>query len=174
MNYANIKYYDIANGPGVRTSLFVSGCNHKCKGCFNPETWDFEYGNIFDDRVENIIIESCRPSYISGLTILGGEPMEPSNQIVLNDFLKRFRKELPDKNVWCYTGCRYEELLGKIKSSYYTDCTSELLSSIDILVDGLFIEDLKNISLVFRGSSNQRIIDIKKSNDSIILWTNKT
>lgn len=174
MNYAKIKYCDIANGPGVRTSLFVSGCNHRCKGCFNPEAWDFEYGNIFDNQVENSIIESCRPSYISGLTILGGEPMEPSNQIVLNDFLKRFRKELPDKNVWCYTGCEYEELLGKIKSNYYIDCTSELLSSIDILVDGLFIEDLKNISLVFRGSSNQRIIDIKKSNDSIILWTNKT
>ena len=98
MNYAKIKYCDIANGPGVRTSLFVSGCNHRCKGCFNPEAWDFEYGNIFDNQVENSIIESCRPSYISGLTILGGEPMEPSNQIVLNDFLKRFRKELPDKN----------------------------------------------------------------------------
>ena len=172
MNYANIKYYDIANGPGIRTSLFVSGCNHRCEGCFNSEAWDFNYGNLFDDNIENRIIEHCRSSYISGLSILGGEPMEPNNQITLVSLLKHFRKELPHKSIWCYTGCTYEELIGKNKSNYHCEQTIELLSYIDILVDGLFIMNLKDISLKFRGSSNQRIIDIKKtlSSDKIILW----
>lgn len=172
MNYGNIKYYDIANGPGVRTSLFVSGCNHKCKGCFNPETWDFNYGKIFDENVENIIINSCRPEYITGLTILGGEPMEPDNQVILLKFLTSFHKELPNKSIWCYTGCTYEELTGEESNWYKCNCTIDFLSLIDVLVDGQFNEDLKDISLRFRGSSNQRIIDVKESmkNKSLVLW----
>lgn len=171
MYYGNIKWTDIADGPGTRVALFVSGCTHKCKGCFNPETWDFKYGRKFDYDVETSIIDHCRPSYISGLTILGGEPMEPINQIPLVILLRRLRREVPGKTVWCYTGCMYEELKDK-SSRYYTHYTKTLLSLIDVLVDGPFVQDLADISLVFKGSENQRIIDLRKTegNGRIILW----
>ena len=171
MNYANIKKTDIANGDGVRVSLFVSGCRHHCKNCFNPETWSFNYGNIFDDNIENEIIEALDKSYINGLSILGGEPFEPENQQALADFTEKIRTVLPEKSIWCYTGCVIEEL-NDSKSKYFTPYTEKLLRSIDVLVDGPFVEELKDISLRFRGSSNQRVIDMNKTAHygKIILW----
>jgi len=163
MNYGNIKNTDIANGEGVRVSLFVSGCTHHCKNCFNKETWDFNYGNPFTKEVEDKIIEMLKPSYIKGLTLLGGEPMEPQNQEALLPFLKRIRQTFNNtKSIWSYTGYIYDKDLvpnGRAYCAY----TKELLSLIDVLVDGPFVESLKNISLKFRGSSNQRIIDLKKT-----------
>ena len=162
MKYANIKYNDIANGEGVRTSLFVSGCTHHCKGCFNEIAWDFNYGEDFTREVEDKIIESMKPSYIAGLTLLGGEPMEPANQQALLPFIKRVKAELPNKNIWCYTGYLFDsELLSPSRA--HTKITRELLSYIDIIVDGKFELDKKDISLRFKGSSNQRIIDVQKS-----------
>lgn len=163
MNYGEIKKYDIANGIGVRTSLFVSGCRHHCKGCFNPETWNFEYGKTYTKETENDIVSSLAPYYISGLTVLGGEPFEPENQATIVGLLKRVKEEYPDKNIWVYSGYLFEELEGKIPSHARCEVTDEMLSYIDILVDGEFVEAKKDISLHFRGSSNQRIIDVKKT-----------
>ena len=163
MNYATIRNCDIANGEGVRVSLFVSGCTHHCKGCFNPDQWSFEYGEPFDEKVEALIFDYLAPSYIAGLSILGGEPMEPSNQRALVPFLKRLRDRFGDtKTVWVYTGCVLEPHLKAEGSRWRTEVTDEFLSLIDVLVDGPFVEEKKDISLKFRGSSNQRIIDIKK------------
>lgn len=163
MNYGEIKKYDIANGIGVRTSLFVSGCRHHCKGCFNPETWSFEYGKTYTKETEDDIVSSLAPYYISGLTVLGGEPFEPENQATIVGLLKRVKEKYPDKNIWVYSGYLFEELTGKIPSHARCEVTDEMLSYIDILVDGEFVEAKKDISLHFRGSSNQRIIDVKKT-----------
>ncbi len=162
MNYANIKFNDIANGEGVRTSLFVSGCTHHCKNCFNPETWDFTYGKAFDDEVQERIIKSLKPDHITGLTLLGGEPMEPANQAGLLPFLKKVKATYPNKTIWCYSGYLFDkELLSPSRA--HTPLTREVLSYIDILVDGEFKYDLKDITLRFKGSSNQRVIDVQKS-----------
>lgn len=163
MNYGNIKNTDIANGEGVRVTLFVSGCTHHCKNCFNPETWDFNYGTVFTEETENKIIELLKPTYIKGLTLLGGEPFEPQNQKALLPFIKKIREIYKGtKNIWSYTGFVYDKDLVK-GGRAYTNCTDELLSLIDILVDGPFIEAKKNIMLKFRGSSNQRVIDLKNT-----------
>ena len=151
MNYGAIKKVDVANGPGVRVSLFVSGCRNHCKGCFNPETWDFSYGQPFTKETEDEIIEALRPSWIQGLSILGGEPMEPENEAALIPFLERVRAELPGKDIWLYSGYRYETLRGR-----------KILVFADVLVDGPFDEREKDAGLAFRGSRNQRIIRLKK------------
>ena len=164
MNYANIKTYSIENGIGVRVSLFVSGCTHHCKDCFNEQAWDFEYGNPFTEETENAVIEALAPDYMAGITLLGGEPMEPVNQRGLLPLLKRIRKELPQKTVWTYTGYVYEDLLEGGRA--HCEVTEELLSLCDILVDGPFIAEKKNISLRFRGSENQRIIDLKATRET--------
>ena len=170
MNYASIRTCDIANGEGVRVSLFVSGCTHHCKGCFNPDQWDFNYGEPFTREVEDRILRELEPSFISGLTILGGEPMEPANQRALVPFLRRFRGTFGiSKNLWIYTGCVLEKDLQAIEQSeqsnnpspWRTEVTDEFLSMIDVLVDGPFVEALKDISLQFRGSSNQRILRLR-------------
>jgi anaerobic ribonucleoside-triphosphate reductase activating protein len=163
MNYGEIKKNDIANGLGVRTTLFVSGCTHHCKGCFQPQTWDFSFGKPYTKEVEDGIIASLSPYYIAGLTLLGGEPMEPANQAVLLPLLRRIRAEMPSKNVWCYSGYTFEELTGKTPSRARCGHTDEMLSLIDVLVDGEFKEELKDIRLRFRGSSNQRVIDVGKT-----------
>ena len=163
MNYAEIKYNDIANGEGVRVSLFVSGCRHRCKNCFNEIAWDFKYGKEFTDDVADKIVKSCEPDYVAGISLLGGEPFEPENQPVLLGFLKKFRSIYPDKNVWCYSGFTYEELTGTKPSRCYTDITEDMLGLIDILVDGKFEQELHNLMLKFRGSSNQRLIDLNKT-----------
>ena len=161
MNYGNIKECDIADGPGVRVSLFVSGCRHHCKGCFNKETWDFDYGMPYTKETEDEIIRLLAPSYIQGLTLLGGEPFEPENQEELAGLLKRVRETYPDKDIWCYTGYLYDVDLSK-GGKVYTEVTEEMLSYIDVLVDGEFIEEEKDVTLVFRGSRNQRIIELGK------------
>lgn len=162
MNYGEIKKCDIANGEGVRTSLFVSGCTHHCKGCFNPATWDFGFGRPYTAETEQEIIDSLKPDYVDGLSLLGGEPFEPANQRELVKLLRRVRAELPKKNVWCYTGYLFDaELLSQSRAR--CEYTDEMLSMIDILVDGEFVEAKKNISLAFKGSENQRIIDVQKS-----------
>lgn len=161
MNYGAIKAIDIANGIGVRVSLFVSGCTHHCKGCFNAETWDFNYGKKFTCETEDEIIALLEPDYIRGLSVLGGEPMEPQNQRVLMPFLKRVKKIYPQKDIWCYSGYLFDKeiILGRA----HCEATDEMLSLIDVLVDGRFVEEKKNIRLKFRGSENQRIIDVPKS-----------
>ena len=159
MNYGNIKKYDIANGPGVRVSLFVSGCRHHCKGCFNSETWNFNYGEPFTEETVQEIMKALTPSYISGLTVLGGEPFEPENQPEVAKLLRRVREKFPSKDIWCYTGYLYDVDL-KAGGRVYTPVTDEMLSYIDVLVDGEFIEEQKDVSLQFRGSSNQRIIHL--------------
>ena len=162
MNYASIRECDIANGEGVRVSLFVSGCTHRCKGCFNPDQWSFDCGDPFDEAVEERLLALLSPSHIAGLSILGGEPMEPSNQRALVPFLRRVRERFGDsKTVWVYTGCVLETEL-QAESRWRTELTDEFLSLVDVLVDGPFVEELKDISLRFRGSSNQRIIELKK------------
>lgn len=162
MNYCEIKKCDIADGLGVRVSLFVSGCTHHCKGCFQPETWDFNYGNIFSKDTENEILKALKPDYIKGLTLLGGEPFEPENQKELLPFLKKVKETYPNKDVWCYTGYLMDsELLSSSRAR--CEYTDEMLSLIDILVDGEFVEEKRNLMLKFRGSENQRIIDVKKS-----------
>lgn len=162
MNYGEIKSFDIANGEGVRVSLFVSGCTHHCKNCFNKETWDFNFGKPFTKEVEDSIIEMLSSDYIDGFSLLGGEPFEPQNQRVLTPFLKRIKENFPDKSIWCYTGYLFDdELLSESRAR--CECTDEMLSLIDVLVDGEFVQDLYNITLAFRGSENQRIIDVQKS-----------
>jgi anaerobic ribonucleoside-triphosphate reductase activating protein len=164
MNYASIRKCDIANGEGVRVSLFVSGCSHHCKGCFNEEAQKFDYGEAFTREVEDEIIEAMKPSHISGLTLLGGEPMERENQRALLPFLRRIfghdHEAGTGKTLWIYTGCTLEQLQDH-SSRWYTQFTDEILSMTDVLVDGPFIEELKDISLKFRGSSNQRILKLK-------------
>ena len=171
MNYADIKRIDVANGPGVRVSLFVSGCTHHCKECFNPETRDFCYGKLFDEKAEDEIIQYLKPDYIKGLTLLGGDPMEKVNQEALIPLLEKVKKEYPDKSIWCYTGYDFEN---DIKENMLENCevTKKFMSYIDVLVDGEFKLELKDLNLVFRGSSNQRIIMVKESLESgnIILW----
>lgn len=162
MNYCQIKKHDIADGPGVRVSLFVSGCTHHCKGCFQPETWDFEYGELFSEETQNEIIEALKPDYIKGLTLLGGEPFEPENQKELLPFLKKIKKIYPKKDIWCYTGYLMDEELLK-KSRARCEYTDEMLSLIDVLVDGEFVLKKRNLMLKFKGSENQRIIDVQKS-----------
>ncbi|MBQ4235944.1 MAG: anaerobic ribonucleoside-triphosphate reductase activating protein [Treponema sp.] len=160
MYYGEIKKIDIANGDGVRVSLFVSGCRIHCPGCFNAMTWDFCYGKEFTQDTEKEIIEALEKDFISGLTLLGGEPFEPENQKVLAPFLKKVKELFPKKNIWCYSGYIYETELLAEDGKAHTEVTEEMLSYIDVLVDGPFVEELKDISLVFRGSSNQRILKL--------------
>ena len=161
MHYGKIKECDIADGPGVRGSLFVSGCRHHCKGCFNPETWDFKYGQPYTRETEDEVLRLLEPEYIQGFSLLGGEPFEPENQGVLTGLLRRIKEQYPTKDVWCYTGYLYDADLVK-GGKVYTEVTEEMLSYIDVLVDGEFVEELKDVTLVFKGSSNQRIIELKK------------
>lgn len=174
MNYANIKYYDIANGPGVRVSLFVSGCRNHCKNCFNPETWDFNYGQPFTSETEEKIIAGLAPDYIKGFTLLGGDPFEPENAEALAPFVERLRKRYPNKSFWCYTGYDFDKdlLSGKRVNK---DTVMRILKCLDVLVDGRFVEELKDITLLFRGSSNQRVILVQPtlSRDEIVLWNEK-
>lgn len=173
MNWAEIKYNDIANGEGVRTSLFVSGCRHHCKECFNEITWDFGYGNLFTEQTMTEIFESVDHDWVNGISLLGGEPFEPENQKVLLPFLIMFHERFPKKDVWCYSGFTIEEILGKTDwiSRANTDISPEMLEQIDVLVDGKYVKELHSITLKFRGSSNQRVIDVKKTleKDKIIL-----
>lgn len=171
MNYANIKWYDVSNGPGVRVSLYVSGCRNHCKNCFNPETWDFNYGEPFTKEIEEKIAEGLKPEYIKGLTLLGGDPFEPENQKVLAPFLEKLRKRYPEKSFWAFTGYDFEkDLLSGKQGDKNT--VERMLNCIDVLVDGKFVEKLKDLSLRFRGSSNQRIIMVQRSlkENKIILW----
>ena len=174
MYYGEIKKCDIANGEGVRVSLFVSGCTHHCPGCFNQDTWDFDYGKEYTEETEQEILSALAPEYINGLSLLGGEPFEPQNQKVLVQLLKKVKEQYPQKNVWCYSGYLFDRELQSV-SRARCEYTDEMLSMIDILVDGRFVEKLKDIRLVFRGSSNQRIIDVKKSLESgeIVPWKAK-
>ena len=162
MYYGNIINTDIANGTGIRVSLFVSGCTNHCKGCFQPETWDFQYGKPYTKDVENQIIEELRKPYYDGLTILGGEPFEISNQRELVYLIRRLKKEIPNRNIWIYTGFTYEKDLipGGCR---YIECTDEILDNTDVLVDGRFVLELRNLMLTFRGSENQRILDMKNT-----------
>lgn len=175
MNYATIKWYDISNGPGVRVSLYVSGCRNRCKNCFNPETWDFCYGEPFTRDIEEKIIKGLAPDYIKGFTLLGGDPFEPENAQAIAPFIERLRKIYPDKSFWCYTGYDYEaDLLTGKKGDI--DTVMRILKCLDVLVDGRFVEDLKDLNLLFRGSSNQRIILVQPSleSDEVVLWDEKT
>lgn len=170
MNYATIKPIDVANGPGVRVSLFVSGCTHHCKGCFNSEAWDFNYGKPFETQAEEEIYSALSPDYIEGFSLLGGEPFEPQNQEVLLPFLIRLKEKFPNKSIWCYSGYSFEDIIAGNVGDKLTAVS--MLSLIDILVDGEFIEEQKDLHLRFRGSANQRIIDVKKSlrADKIVFW----
>ena len=170
MNYATIKKRDIANGPGVRVSLFVSGCTHHCPGCFNEATWDFDYGEPFTRAVEDEILSLMEPEYIGGITLLGGEPFEPQNQAVLLPFLRRIRAQYPEKTIWCFSGYTLEQLQGESRARCAH--TDEMLSLLDVLVDGRFVLAKKNIRLRFRGSENQRLIDMNKTRNTgeIVLW----
>ena len=159
MNYASIKKTDVANGPGVRVSLFVSGCTHHCKGCFNSETWDFHYGEPYTEEVEKEILAALSPDFIQGLTVLGGEPMEDANRPAVLELLRKVRETYPKKDIWCYTGYEYEKDLQRWISEGKQD-VEEILKCLDVLVDGEFVEEKKNLSLKFRGSENQRLIDI--------------
>ena len=165
MNYADIKQYDVANGPGIRISLFVSGCTHHCKECFNPETWDFNYGRPFTQETIDLIIEYMKPEFISGLTLLGGDPFEIQNQEPLIPLLKQVKSVYPDKTVWCFTGYDFErDIVGRMMNEY--PFTKELLSYIDVMVDGEFILEQKDLSLIFKGSANQKTIKVKESLES--------
>lgn len=162
MNYATIKKYDIANGPGVRVSLFVSGCTHHCKNCFNKEAWDFEYGEPYTEQTCSEVLEALDKEYIAGFSLLGGEPFEPQNQPTLVPLLRQIRQRFPQKTIWCYTGYTLDKDLWQ-PSRARCEVTDEMLSYLDVLVDGEFVEELKNLSIRFRGSSNQRIIDVPES-----------
>ena len=171
MHYGKINKCDIANGEGIRVSVFVSGCRNRCKGCFQPETWDFNYGNEFTKNTAEDIFSAVDNPSIRGITILGGEPMEPENQRALLPFIREFNARFPDKTVWLYTGNTYEELTGEHRT--HTEDTGEILSLTDILVDGRFIEEEKSLGLRFRGSKNQRVIDMNETrkNGSITIWS---
>ena len=170
MNFATIKKRDIADGPGVRVSLFVSGCTHRCEGCFNEIAWDFDYGAPFTEAVQQELLEALAPDYIQGLTLLGGEPFEPENQRALLPFLKRVREVFPQKNIWCYSGYTLDQLQGESRAR--CEVTDEMLAQLDVLVDGRFVLAKKNIRLRFRGSENQRLIDMNKTRETgeIVLW----
>ena len=173
MKYAKIKKCDVANGPGVRVSLFVSGCNHHCKNCFNPEAWDFCYGNDFTKKEEEEIIEELKPEYITGLSLLGGEPFEKVNQEGLAPLVKKVKETYPNKKIWCYTGFTFDkQILGQMVKEENRQTTKEMLENIDYIVDGKFVEELKDPKLRFRGSSNQRIIDVQESikQDNVVLY----
>ena len=169
MNFAAIKKHDVANGPGVRVSLFVSGCEHYCKGCFNSEAWDFSYGKVFDENAESEIFAALGKPYIKGFSLLGGEPFHPKNRPALALLLEKIKKTFPEKDVWCYTGYDLETelLFGKNDEN-----ARRMLENIDILVDGRFVEEKKNLSLRFRGSENQRIIKLPETlaAGEIVLW----
>lgn len=169
MNYATIKYFDVANGPGIRTSLFVSGCTHCCKGCFNSVAWDFSYGQEFTKEVEDIIIDSLKLDYVKGLTLLGGEPFEISNQKGLVRFVERVKELYPNKSIWAFSGYLFEDILpgGKV----HCDESMRILNCLDVLVDGEYKEELKNLMLKFKGSENQRTIDVQESlkQNSVVL-----
>ena len=171
MNYADIKYCDVANGKGVRVSLFVSGCTHHCKGCFNEETWNFHYGKPFTEETEEQVLNYLDKAYIAGLSLLGGEPFEHVNQQGILPLLRKVKARFPEKNIWCYTGYDFEkDILGRMAEQW--EETKEMLSYIDVLVDGDFVQDQYDISLRFRGSSNQRLIDMNKTRAAgrVILW----
>jgi len=172
MNYGNIKTTDIADGIGVPVSLFVSGCTRHCKNCFQPQTWDFSYGTPFTAETEDFLFQALSHSFITGLTLLGGEPFEPDNQRALLPFLRRLRTRLPNKTIWAYSGCTWEELAGAVASRFRCEATEELLSFLEVLVDGAFQEDRKDISLRFRGSANQRLIDVPETlrRGQVTLW----
>ena len=162
MYYATIKKHDVANGVGVRVSLFVSGCTHRCKGCFNAEAWDFSYGSPYTEETEREVLEAADKSYIAGLSLLGGEPFEPQNQRALLPLLRKFRARFPQKDVWCYTGYTLDKDL-RPGGRAYCEATEEMLSLLDVAVDGEFVESKKDLKLRFRGSSNQRIIDVPRT-----------
>ena len=173
MHYGAIKKFDISNGEGIRTSVFVSGCRNRCKNCFQPQTWDFNYSKEFDDSAKKTVFDALANPSVRGLTVLGGEPMEPENQRELLPFLKEFRRRFPDKTVWLFTGNLYEELTGELgEHPKCLDITAQILSLVDILVDGRFEEENKRLGLRFRGSSNQRIIDMNKTREAgeIVIW----
>jgi len=170
MNYGTIKNCDIANGVGVRVTLFVSGCRNHCPGCFQPETWNFAYGQPFTGETEEELLRLLKPSYINGLTLLGGDPFEPENQRALLLFLRKVRAAYPEKDIWAYTGYTWEQLISGTHRVRLPE-TVEMLSLIDILVDGPFIQEKKDIRLHFRGSDNQRVIDAKRSLASGIIQT---
>lgn len=173
MYYAEIKTNDVANGEGIRTTLFVSGCRNKCKNCFNRETWSFDYGKPFTRDVAEELLSTFDSPFISGLTLLGGEPMEPENQEAILPLLREMKKRYPNKTVWLFTGNLYEELTGQLGEHYkFLPITAEILSLVDILVDGRYVEELKNLGLRFRGSSNQRIIDMNKTRAEgrVVIW----
>ena len=171
MNYANIKDFDIANGPGIRISLFVSGCTHHCKGCFNRDAWDFDYGQPFTHETIEQIVQMMKPAYIKGLTLLGGEPFEPQNQGPIVELLRRIKEEYPNKSIWAFSGYLFDKdiLSGRLGN---WEITKEYLSYLDVLVDGPFVEAEKDLMLRFRGSSNQRLIDVPKSlaSGNVVLW----
>ena len=168
MNYADIRPIDVANGPGIRVSIFVSGCTHACPGCFNPEAWDFSYGHPFTQAEIDAIVGHMGKSYVRGLSLLGGEPFHPDNQAAVLDLIRQVRAAWPEKDIWCYTGYLFEELAAGRVGEH----SRAMLEELDVLVDGPFVEALKNLSLRFRGSSNQRILDVKASlaGDSPVLW----
>lgn len=171
MNYAEIKNCDIANGPGVRISLFASGCTHHCPGCFNQVAWDFGYGKPFTQGTIDTILDMMRPSFIRGLTLLGGEPFEPENQPAILELLRQVKQTMPEKSIWAFSGYLFDRdiLAGRLGD---WEVTQELLGYLDVLVDGPFVEAKKNLSLRFRGSENQRIIDVPASlrRNEIVLW----
>ena len=171
MNYAEIKNRDIANGPGVRVSLFVSGCTHHCPGCFNEVAWDFDYGQSFTQETQQQLLNMLAPGYIKGLTLLGGEPFEPSNQAGLLPFLRELKKQMPHKSIWAFSGYLFDKdiLQGRLGP---WEITREILGYLDVLVDGRFVEGKKNLSLRFRGSENQRLIDVPESlkQGRVVLW----
>lgn len=170
MNYATIKNCDIANGPGVRVSLFVSGCTHHCKGCFNEVAWDFDYGQPFTSETIQTILDMMKPGYIKGLTLLGGEPFEPQNQGPIVELLRQVKKTYPDKSIWAFSGYLFEKITSRTLGDWAV--TREFLSSLDVLVDGPFVEEKKNLALRFRGSENQRLIDVPATlaSGKIVLW----
>ena len=171
MNYATIKNNDIANGPGVRVSLFVSGCTHHCLGCFNEEAWDFEYGQPFTQETIDSILNMLKPTHIKGLTLLGGEPFEPQNQPAVVELLRQVKANYPEKTIWAYSGYLFDKdiLAGRLGPREITD---EYVSYLDVIVDGRFVQSKKNLSLRFRGSENQRLIDVKASLKAgeVVLW----
>ena len=174
MNYATLKPLDVANGRGIRVSLFVSGCTHHCRGCFNPEAWNFAYGEPFTKEVEDRVLELLAPDYVDGLSLLGGEPFEPANQAALLPFLRRVKEKFPQKTIWAYSGYLFDADMLTGKLGPY-EITREILELLDILVDGEFVLEKKNPQLRFRGSENQRVIRVQESlaSDSIVLWDDR-